>query len=350
MASALLESSALSAFFGSIEVMVSAGMQPDEAVLMLAENREDSQFKRVCDEMYVPLVEGDRLSEAMSMTGAFPAYSISMVEAGEASGRLDRVLHSLSTYYDEENRLFEKLRTSIGYPAALLCMMAVILVFTVAFILPVFADVYQSIPGSMSSGSFAAVNFSLIVGRIALGLTLACAVVAVVIAVMARNESGRQRIVSMLESLPSTRQAMYQLAVSRFSIALSTYVSSGTTDEHAMAEAMKSVTHQRLLTRVNDAYEAMTDPVNPRSLSQAISESDVFDPFYARMLTVGSHFGSTDSTLRDLSQIYLEDSFMQIDRAIDGIEPVFAGLLTVTVGVTLVAIMLPLISVMVSIG
>ena len=40
MANSLLESSALSAFCGSIATMLSAGMQTDEAVLMLAENRE----------------------------------------------------------------------------------------------------------------------------------------------------------------------------------------------------------------------------------------------------------------------------------------------------------------------
>ena len=44
----MLESSALSAFCGSVATMLSAGIQTDEAVLMLSENRERSRFQEVC--------------------------------------------------------------------------------------------------------------------------------------------------------------------------------------------------------------------------------------------------------------------------------------------------------------
>ena len=40
-----LESSALSAFCGSVATMLSAGIQTDEAALMLSENREHSRFQ-----------------------------------------------------------------------------------------------------------------------------------------------------------------------------------------------------------------------------------------------------------------------------------------------------------------
>ena len=92
MAEKLLESSAISAFCDSVATMLSAGIQTEEAVHMLAEKREQSHFKTVCDGVYTKLIEGVGLADAMESTGAFPAYTIEMVRIGETSGRIERVL------------------------------------------------------------------------------------------------------------------------------------------------------------------------------------------------------------------------------------------------------------------
>ena len=142
MGKALLDSSQVSAFCESMGLMLSAGIQSEEAVSMLAESTGDTAFKQVCDSMYARLANGSGLGAAMAATSAFPKYAVDMVCVGEASGHIEPVLASLAAYYDEEDRLFAKIRASIGYPAALLCVMSVILAFTVAIILPVFVDVY----------------------------------------------------------------------------------------------------------------------------------------------------------------------------------------------------------------
>lgn len=95
MTGKLLESGAISAFCSSVATMLAAGVQTDEAVHMLAENREQSEFKRVCDAVYSKVIEGSNLADAMEATGAFPAYATETVRVGEASGRTERVLRSL---------------------------------------------------------------------------------------------------------------------------------------------------------------------------------------------------------------------------------------------------------------
>ena len=94
----------------------------------------------------------------------------------------------------------------------------------------------------------------------------------------------------------------------------------------------------------------MINTSHPLSLAQAIAENDVFEPLYARMLTVGLETGSSDEMLSRLSQIFFEDALDRIDQLIDRIEPLFAAFLTITVGATLIAVMLPLIGIMRSIG
>jgi len=350
MAETMLESSALSAFCGSIAVMLSAGIQLDEAMHMLSENQEDSQFRQVCAAMYDDLADGKPLSDCMEATGSFPTYAVELVRAGESSGRIESVMRSLELYYDEEDRIFTKIRSSVAYPAALLCIMAVILAATVWFILPVFVGVYQNMSGQLTAGSFSSVGVSIGIGWVALILTVICAVVVLYCSMLVRTEKGRERFLNILGKIPLTRDAVAQLELSRFTIALAAYVSSGITNEDALQRAKDTVEHRQLSEKLDRAHAAMVDMENPRSLAQAIAENNIFEPFYARLLLVGSQAGSIDEILSKLSETFFDDAVFQIDNAVDGIEPALAAFLTIAVGATLIAVMLPLIGIMRSIG
>ena len=350
MGGKLLESSALSAFFGSVATMLSAGIQTEEAALMLAENRSHSRFQEVCETLYARLVEGSSLADAMRASGGFPSYAENMVGIGEQSGHLEAVLRNLEVYYDEEARMFAKLRSAIARPAALLVIMAVILGFTVAVILPVFSRTYETMAGTLSTGSAAAVTASHVIGIIAFVVTVVLAIGALWLMRLTSTEAGRQRAMGLFERIPGLRGALHQLALSRFTAALATYVSSGITNEEAMRRAMETVDNDALRAQLEQAHDSMTDLDNPRSLTQAISEFGIFEPLYQRLLEVGMRSGSTEETLAQLSTTFFDDAIGQIDNALDRVEPVFAAFLTVAIGVTLIAVMLPLIGIMGSIG
>lgn len=362
----------VSSFCEGIAIMLAAGIQTDEAVHMLSENMGDTPLHRACDEVYRGVVSGRGLAASMRAAGGagdpgagqgpvagtgrgaeapvFPAYAVALVGIGERSGRLENVLRSLAVYYDEEERVFAKLRASIGYPAALLCVMSVILAFTVIGILPVFLGVYDELAGGLAGGSFAAVGAAVAVGWVALVLTLAVTACALVGSAAVRTPRGQARILALLERLPVTRPAMYRLALSRFSAAASAYLASGADSDTAMREALRVVDHPVLHERLERAHDAMVDPARALSLSQAVMEFGVLEPVYARMLAIGSRAGSVDGVLERLSATFFDDAVAQIDRAVDAVEPVLAALLTVAVGATLISVMLPLVGMMGAIG
>ncbi len=368
----------VSSFCEGIAIMLAAGIQTDEAVHMLSENMGDTPLHRACDEVYRGLVSGRGLAASMRAAGGagadgaagdpgagqgpaastgsgaaapvFPAYAVALVKIGERSGRMENVLRSLAVYYDEEERVFAKLRASIGYPAALLCVMSVILAFTVIGILPVFLGVYDELAGGLAGGSFAAVGAAVAVGWVALALTLAVTACALVGSAAVRTPRGQARILALLERLPVTRPAMYRLALSRFSAAASAYLASGADSDTAMREALRVVDHPVLHERLERAHDAMVDPARALSFSQAVTEFEVLEPVYARMLAIGSRAGSVDGVLERLSATFFDDAVAQIDRAVDAVEPALAALLTVAVGATLISVMLPLVGMMGAIG
>ena len=297
MATKMLESSAVSAFCESVAVMHSAGIQMDEAVFLLGENMEDAAFKRACDDVYKELIVGKPLALAMDDSGCFPSHVVDMVGAGEHAGRLENVLWSLARYYDEEDRLYAKIKNAIAYPAALLC--------TVLVVLGVLAG---------------------------------------------RSAAGRQRLLRLFEKAPLTRGPMRQMAVSRFTAALATFVAAGVDTDTAMEKAVAMVDHGNLKSQLEAVRMQMTDPAQAKSLAQAIFDNNVFEPIYARMLVVGTRSGSLETVLASLSDTFFDDSIVRLDGLIDSVEPTLAAFLTVGVGATLIAVMLPLIGIMGSIG
>ena len=350
MATSVLESSAVSAFCESVAIMLAAGIQTDEAVSLLGDDMEDGAFKRTCDAVYARLAGGEPLAAALERTGAFPRHAVDMVRAGEVSGRLEPTLRTLAMYYDEEARLFAKMRSSVVYPAALLCVMSVILAFTVAVILPVFVNVYEGLSGELATGSFATVGAAIGIGWAALAVTLVCTAAVLVMAAAMRSEGGRRGFMRLAEKLPFTRSTMRQLALSRFTSALAIYVASGVDTDTAMKEAVALVDHRSLKSQLEEARATMLDVSAPKSLTQAVSASGVFEPVYARMLTIGARSGSVESVLGRLSLTFFDDAVVKMDRLVDGVEPALAAFLTIAVGATLVSVMLPLIGIMGSIG
>lgn len=344
-----LDSGLISTFCDSVAMMLGAGIQTDEAVHITAENIGDSPYKRVCDSMYLSLANGSTLYKAMVDTKAFPPYALNMVRAGETSGHLENVLRSLAVYYSEEDRLFTKMRSAIAYPAGLLLIMDLILIFTVTSILPVFVSVYQSISGDMMAGSFVYVNMATIIGRVALIFILACTIAAIAAVIMSGG-SGRSKLMRIMERSSFSADAMHSMALSRFTSALSTFVSAGIEHDEALKASVEMTEHVKLHEKALATYQDMINPENPKGLARAIYDNEMLDPIYARTLLIGGQSGVTETVLQNLSRTFFDEAVSKIDALIDVFEPVLAAFLTIAVGTTLIAVMLPLIGIMGTIG
>lgn len=345
-----LPSSEVAAFCEGLAAMLAAGIQLDEGLGLLGESAEGTPLAGVCDELYGRVAGGEALSDAMAASRRFPEHAVSTLAVAGRAGRTDRALRGLAGYYAEESRVMDKLRTAVGYPAALLCVMSVVLVFTVAVILPVFIGVYEDMAGSLTAGSGLAVGASVAVGWVALVVVVLVTAAALAGVAASRSVRGQAAIVRLMGKLPVTGDAMRQLALSRFLGTLSTCLAAGLNVDVAMGEALGTVESAGLRGELEPALAAMTDAERGLGLAQAIAESGVLEPTQARMLSIGSRAGSTDAVLERLSEACFDDAVARVDRVIDATEPVLAAFLTVAVGATLVSVMLPLIGIMGSVG
>lgn len=350
MAHSLLESSAVSAFCGTFAQMIAAGIQVEEAARLLAGEHAEGPFKTACEQVYQEVAAGKKLGVAMRRSGVFPDFACDLVATGEETGHMEDALLALDQYYSEEDRLFAKLYTNVRHPAIILCLMTVVLAVIDLLVLPSFTSAYESVAGSLTGGSFALVGAATVIGWIALAVTFVCAVLALAVTVRIGSEEGRMKLALTMAKLPATKPAFYQLALARFTLALSAHISAGVESNTALKKAAAMVEHPVLKERTAAALANCTDLDRPKGLVEALADNEVYDPFYTRMLEAGDRTASFSETLTRCSKIFFDDALDQLDRAADNVEPALTILLTVAVGASLVAAMLPLVGIMQSIG
>lgn len=347
MAKRELSALAVSALCEELALLLGAGIQPDEAAGLLCEDSEAGEFQQAAKALHKSLLLGESLSRAVEQAGALPAYAARMIAAGEKAGRTEAVLGSLARYYAAQARLQKKLRSAVVYPAVLLALMAAILAVLVTRVLPVFQGVYEGLVGDLATSSYGYIRLAYWVGGAALAITLALALAVLAGALLGRSPAGRARLSRLFQTLPFTAGAARRLAVARLAGALDIFIASGLDADTAMEAAEGMVDHRELRGRIAAARAQMAQGAG---LATAVHDQKLFEPLYARMLLSGARSGQTEQVLGRLAALFAQDADDEMDRAIDAVEPALAGFLTVSVGVTLLSVMLPLIGILGTIG
>ena len=91
----------------------------------------------------------------------------------------------------------------------------------------------------------------------------------------------------------------------------------------------------------------MTDGV---SFAEAILRTGLFSPLYSQMIKVGFQTGQTDTVMQKLAAVYEEEVDDSISKTVSLLEPIMVAVLAIIVGIVLLSVMLPLVSIMSSIG
>lgn len=343
----ILESMAVSIFCQEMSMMLQAGIGPEEALGLLSDDTKEGMLHQVLKGMEKEMILGESFASAVKKSGAFPVYAADMIDAGEKAGRLEHVLRSLRGYYERQDHLESQIRSAVIYPLSLLLMMSVVLLLMVTLVLPVFVNVYENMAGTLAASSYGYIHAARIISIVSLIVIGLISLVILALFIISGTTKGKEWVQSILRRFPLTKAAMLQLSVSQFTDVLSTFLSSGMDTDTAMEEAVSLVSHPELKKTVDQVF---ADMQGGKSLSQALYDHSVYPSLYGRMLLTAARSGQTEEMLAKLADVTGMDAEEKIEGLISAIEPVMTGFLTVSVGITLLSIMLPLAGMLSAIG
>ena len=345
MAVQILSEEQISVFCRSLAMMLRSGVTMQEAVELFVQDGDDASplLHSTAQQMEKALGEGQSFAQTARDTGAFPEYALGVFSMAELSGRLDEVLDRLADYYDRQHALNERLRSTLTYPVALLLMMCGVLSVLVFSVLPMFVRVYNSLTGSLAASSYAYVLAASLIGRVSLVLAVAVSAVLLVLAVMLHTQKGREKLNGPMERSRFTCKAARQLAVSQMADTVSAMLASGAEEDSALEQCIRQTSHTGLRTSLQ---ACRSDMQQGTGMAQAFLRHKVLPPLYARMLQGGSESGSLPAAMESVALRMGQEAENALCRLIDDIEPVLIGFLTVSVGFTLLSVMLPLLGIL----
>ena len=141
----------ISAFCEQLALVMKAGISMQEGLLLLLEDAQDAAGAETIRAMADEMERGGSFAQALRAAGVFPGYMIHMAEIGEASGRLDDVLQSLSEYYVRSDALTRGIRSAVAYPMVMVVMMFAVIIILIVEVMPVFQNVFRQLGSEMSA-------------------------------------------------------------------------------------------------------------------------------------------------------------------------------------------------------
>lgn len=343
-----LDNEYISSFCLEMSLLMHAGIGTEDGLYLLEEDETDRRNKKMIRKLAETTAEGRPFSEAIREAGVFPSYVADMVQTGEQSGRLEQAFLSLSEYYERQTRISGQIRSALTYPLVLTGLMLIIIVVLLVKVLPIFEQVYSQLGGTMTGTAALLLRLGRGLGK---SMPLLCILLAVVVAVgivFGSSTFIRRSIIRRYQTIFGGVGIMRRLGEARFASAMSMGMMSGLNTEEAFRTAML---FQNTTKRTRQRYEEclkMLEMGEP--LADCFKKNRILDASYCRILDLGAKSGTSDTAMEEIARRMDDNLQMAIEQKVGRIEPTIVIVTSILVGIILIAVMLPLIHIMSSIG
>jgi type IV pilus assembly protein PilC len=321
--------------------LLKAGLPVLAALDLLIKRQKDNYFRSLLQNVRERVRAGELLSEAFSAQNVFPKIYTTTLMAGEKSGSMDEVLGRYINFQRMTLSFKKKLAVSLIYPALLVAVVLVMLVFLVTYVVPQFAKLYSDLNAQLPSITL----FMMAVGTQAQKYAPVGAIVLVVSLVAIwrwkATDRGADTIDRATHKLPVVGDIWLKYHVSTFSRMLSTLLTGGMPLVPSLETAGASMTSRKILNGIQTAAVRVREG---QSLARSLEEQKMFPDLSVEMIEVGESTGALPAMLTSVAEFYEEDVQTALSAAMALIEPVILVIMAVFVGGILISLYLPIFS------
>lgn len=332
-------------FTRSLSTLVNAGLPLMRAMRVLQRQEKNVALRDAVAQMAESIESGSTFAEALAAhPKIFDRLFVNMVKAGEIGGVLDVVLSRLAEFQEKAEKIKGKVKSAMTYPIVVLVMALGILTFLMMFIVPKFADIFSDLMGGKGMPmltQFVMNASSVMVHRLPVVLIVIVAVV-MLIKLLAKTNKGRYALDKFKLNAPVFGSLISKNSISRFTRTLGTLMSSGVPVLQALNIVKETVGNEVISKAVATVHDAVKEGEN---MAPPIASSKVFPPMVVSMVEVGEETGALPDMLNKIADSYDDDVDNAVAAMTSIIEPVLIIFLAIVVGTIVIALFLPLVSI-----
>jgi type IV pilus assembly protein PilC len=307
---------------------------------LLGTETENPKLARKISEIAEDLQGGSSISNAMEKHGdIFSPFYISMVRAGEESGRLDETLIYLADYLDRSYEVTSKAKNALIYPSFVISTFFVVMILMLTLVIPKISQILLDSGQEIPTYTKIVISISDFFVNYGFFILIAFVVSLFLLFRFSRTETGQESMDAFRLQIPFVGKLYKMLYLSRIADNMNTMLNSGIPMVKAL-DLTKSVVENKLYVK---AIEIATEDVKGgASVSESFAKHPEFPNILIQMIRVGEETGNLGKILKTLATFYQREVKNAVDTLVDLIEPVMIVLLGLGVGTLLASVLIPI--------
>lgn len=322
----------------ALAYLLEAGVGYGDALDILAKDEKSPELSKKLLHMACDADHGAKLYKAMEDAGCFPEYACRLVQVAENAGKVSETLFSLADYYRCRDAMVKGLRDSLVYPGALLLALLGVVCALLIWVMPVFQEVYAGLGSSLTGFAGWLLTIGQGLGK-ALPWLIGTGVLAAAVAALPPVKRWIQKLLGGTAVARDIQSARYLQA-------LSLALGSGMAQEEGARLAV-------LLARGNFARrcEALCRSLSQgEALGAALEKQGFFTAADRRLLEAAARAGHQDTALGAIAEAAAQRSEEALERKLGLLEPILVAIGCALIAGVLIAVMVPLLGIMNSLG
>lgn len=328
-------------FVQHLGIMLKAGISLSSALKTLSKQSNNAHFRKILLDVGNKVEKGSSFADSLKgYTDVFGELFVSMVEAGEISGKLENVLGQLFIQMKKENKLISKVKGALTYPAVIIIAMLGIGTFMIVVVVPKITSMFSELGAELPlatkiliSTSNAVVNNGILVGSGTL-------IFIILFIKTIHTEKGKYVLQGILLKSPIFATIIKKINLARFARNISSLLQTDimiVKSFQITANVLGNLHYRRALLDMSQRIK------KGEKLSDAINNyPHLFTPVVAQMVAVGEETGELDTILIELAEFYEDEVDLIMENLPSIIEPLLILFLGLGVGGVAVAIVMPM--------
>lgn len=332
-------------FTRQLATLIDSGLPLVRGLTVLGKQEPDPVLRKTIGKLADTVQGGSTFSDALAQhPKIFNKLYVNMVKAGELGGVMELVLVRLADFQEKAQKLKNKVVSAMFYPVIVLVIAVAIMAFLLVYIVPKFEQIFADMLGGKplpaltefvigTSRFFQEQWYLLIAGVVLLVFAYTFAL---------KFPKGRETVDRIKLRLPLFGDLIKKGAISRFSRTLGTLVTSGVPILQALNITRDTAGNVVLSSSIQDVHDSVKEG---ETIVTPLEKSGIFPPMVVSMIDVGEETGQLPEMLLKIADVYDDE----VDNTVAGLtsllEPIMIVFLAVVVGTIVIALFLPLISI-----
>jgi type IV pilus assembly protein PilC len=340
----------LAVFARQFATLVSSGMPMLRSLYTLEDQTEDDRLADAITGLRQDVEAGSSLADGMEKRPqVFDPLFRAMVRSGEGSGRLEEALERVAFHLEKMDALRRQIRSAMMYPAFVLVLAAIITMAVVAFIVPIFAGIFEELAAEQP-GSSAQLP---LLTRITMGVSHAItgfwfiwipATVggAIGFTQWKKTERGRYQWDRIKLRIPfHIGDIVLKVSLARWSRTFSGTVASGVPILQSIKITGQTSGNALIEEAMDDVYASVK---GGGTIAHPIENSDLFPAMVSHMVAVGEETGQLETMLNKVSDFYEAEVDSKVKALTSLLEPIMIVIVGSIVGFIVISMYLPIFS------